>query len=404
MIINKELSIEEKARRYDEAIKRLEDIEAGKCQKTFVFTEGLFGYIFPELKESEDEDERIRKELIKFVKVNIPDEERYIAWLEKQKTSEEAMQYLKENHSPSEVSDFQAAMNIAVAKAYDKGMKDGLKKQGAKVSAIEGFESEFERQVSDLIASAINKEHEYNQGYVKWTANALLNYAKHELEKQDEQKSADKVEPKFKIGDWIVFNGLILYIKDIVMGFYRTISIDGIPNSYDWSIDNAARLWTIEDAKEGDVLINTNVKYPFIFKEIKPSNIKTDIPNPLTVFGYCGIGGTGFTKSSGWGDTVNCIYYPAAKEQRDLLFQNMKESGYEWDTVKKELKKIEQKSTALSEEDKEEVEYTRTDAFIEKACAKLKKLMYDSLMFQGRLHQEEIIERFIEDFKNHMKG
>jgi hypothetical protein len=52
----------------------------------------------------------------------------------------------------------------------------------------------------------------------------------------------------------------------------------------------------------------------------------------------------------------------------------------------------------------EDVEYTRTDAFIEKACAKLKKLMYDSLMFQGRLHQEEIIERFIEDFKNHMKG
>jgi hypothetical protein len=30
--------------------------------------------------------------------------------------------------------------------------------------------------------------------------------------------------------------------------------------------------------------------------------------------------------------------------------------------------------------------------------------MYDNLMFQGRLHQEEIIERFVEDFKNHIKG
>ena len=50
------------------------------------------------------------------------------------------------------------------------------------------------------------------------------------------------------------------------------------------------------------------------------------------------------------------------------------------------------------------VEYARTDAFVEKACVKLKKLMYDNLMFQGRLHQEEIIERFIEDFKNHIKG
>lgn len=33
--------------------------------------------------------------------------------------SEQAMKYLQEHHSPSEVSDFQAAMNIAVAKAID---------------------------------------------------------------------------------------------------------------------------------------------------------------------------------------------------------------------------------------------------------------------------------------------
>ena len=55
-------SIEEKAKAYDEAIKRLEDIKTGKCQKTFVFTEGLFDYIFPELKESEDES------MVKFIK------------------------------------------------------------------------------------------------------------------------------------------------------------------------------------------------------------------------------------------------------------------------------------------------------------------------------------------------
>ena len=37
-------------------------------------------------------------------------------WQKKQ-TSEQAMKYLQEHHSPSELSDFQAAMNIAVAKA-----------------------------------------------------------------------------------------------------------------------------------------------------------------------------------------------------------------------------------------------------------------------------------------------
>ena len=51
-----------------------------------------------------------------------------------------------------------------------------------------------------------------------------------------------------------------------------------------------------------------------------------------------------------------------------------------------------------------DVEYTRTDAFIEKACVKLKKLMYDKLMFQGRWHREEVIDNFVEDFKNYMKG
>ena len=52
----------------------------------------------------------------------------------------------------------------------------------------------------------------------------------------------------------------------------------------------------------------------------------------------------------------------------------------------------------------EDIEYTRTDAFIEKACVNLKKLMYGNLMFQGRLHREEVIDNFIEDFKKYIEG
>ena len=52
----------------------------------------------------------------------------------------------------------------------------------------------------------------------------------------------------------------------------------------------------------------------------------------------------------------------------------------------------------------DDIEYTRTDAFIEKACVKLKKLMYDNLMFQGRLHRKEVIDNFVEDFKKYMEG
>ena len=54
-------------------------------------------------------------------------------------------------------------------------------------------------------------------------------------------------------------------------------------------------------------------------------------------------------------------------------------------------------------DDETAVEYTRTDAFIEKACKKLEKCMYDNLMFQGRLHRKEVIEMFIEDFKKYME-
>lgn len=49
------------------------------------------------------------------------------------------------------------------------------------------------------------------------------------------------------------------------------------------------------------------------------------------------------------------------------------------------------------------VEYTRSDVFIEKACKKLEKCMYDNLMFQGRLHRKEVIEMFIEGFKKAME-
>lgn len=50
-----------------------------------------------------------------------------------------------------------------------------------------------------------------------------------------------------------------------------------------------------------------------------------------------------------------------------------------------------------------DIEYVRKDAFIKKACVKLKKLMYDNLMFQGRLHREEVINNFVEDFRKSME-
>ena len=97
----KELSIEEKAKRYDEAIERAESIY-NETAIPSATTKGICTYIFPELKESED-DRMIQyfKDLAPFDKA---DElyEKYgfshkdaIAWLEKQ--GEQKLLYVNDN-------------------------------------------------------------------------------------------------------------------------------------------------------------------------------------------------------------------------------------------------------------------------------------------------------------------
>ena len=87
----RELSVEEKARRYDEVFKRANELnyvsDKDSLQRKTV------EYIFPELKESENIDERVRKALIKlvtnhasmdlFIEYDIHLDEA-LSWLEKQ--------------------------------------------------------------------------------------------------------------------------------------------------------------------------------------------------------------------------------------------------------------------------------------------------------------------------------
>ena len=65
------------------------------------------------------------------------------------------------------------------------------------------FANEFENQVSHLIASVLNGEHEYNEGFVKYVAQSLLEFAK------KEQKSAEwneeDVKRLYSIGTQIGF-------------------------------------------------------------------------------------------------------------------------------------------------------------------------------------------------------
>ena len=142
----------------------------------------------------------------------------------------------------------------------------------------------------------------------------------------------NKTAPKFKVGDWITDDTDTYQIVKIEDEWYITDEGDKVCFSV---IHQGYHLWTIQDAKDGDVLAN---KYGAIF-----INAGSD-ESRVTLDSYCYISIQGEFhieehKTGSW--FYKNDIKPATKEQRDLLFQKMKESGYEWNDEKKELKMAE---------------------------------------------------------------
>lgn len=147
------------------------------------------------------------------------------------------------------------------------------------------------------------------------------------------------------------------------------------------------KIWTIEDAKDGDILVMTKDGDPFIFKGF------LDKFHPNCPVAYGGVTHDGIfdiSSGDGWWDEGEIS--PATKVQYDLLFQKMKEAGYEWDAEKKELKEIKQ-NPAWSEEDEER---------IEQICEDLKCGLenFHSRKNVKGLHFEEIIKSNIDWLKS----
>ena len=219
--------------------------------------------LFPELKEGEDE--YMRKALIKFTHEN---------------------QYIYTTYNGRKITKEEFIM--------------WLEKQGEQSNA--------------------NKE--YWRGYREGKQEVLDKYS--ELEKQGEQKPADKVESKFHEGDWAVYDGWHCQITEVREDGYCNDHNGFIPKNR----EDDMRLWTIQDAKDGDVLASN--RSTFIFSQEymarKPE-------------AHCGImNGLFIVKPEGCWTNEKC--YPATKEQRETLFKVMHEAGYEWDAEKKELREI----------------------------------------------------------------
>ena len=167
---------------------------------------------------------------------------------------------------------------------------------------------------------------------------------------KEEEKEPEK--PKFKIGDWMIYEENIYQIHNISLKkYYECLRTDGTVHTFDFEyIDSKSRLWTIQDSKDGDVLVCGKDKRPFIFKGF------LDKFHPENPVAYCGIDCNGaFAISSGDGWWTETEVQLANKEQCDLLFQKMHEAGYEWNPDTKELRKIEQPPVEVpTEEPKEE--------------------------------------------------
>ena len=292
--------------------------------------------IVPELKESEDEE--IRKLLIEFV--NQYGDKFYgqiakasaIAWLEKQGEKR------SDDNTESKFKD----KLLELFQRFRWCNKGEIPTNGDIIEYVNAHIQELidvNQNPTDLI--------EELQDYIKNTPSEQRNKDWNELEsysKPDtvwEHNEKENIKPKFEIGNWITDGneiGIVIPWSEGCIGYktiYETEKAFKADQSHLWHI------WTINDAKDGDVL--AAYECYVIFKEIDDLNIKC----------YCTyhyMNNPTFFVNTLQNKTA---FHPATKEQRDLLFQKVRESGYEWNAEKKELKKIEQ--TTWSEEDEYQI-------------------------------------------------
>lgn len=276
----------------------------------------------PELKESNDE--RIRNLLYclirdrsdnwKLLENNGVSVDMALAWIEKQ----------GESYTKSDVDD-----------AYLKGVtntKNEIEKQ---------YEANY--QIRKDIATFIFNYKGDIKDRAKWMD--YLGIKVSFAEKQGEQKPAEKVEPQFHKGDWIVHHGTenIYQVVAVIDNQYQLKYGDNYTIQNCADVDRCARLYDVaKDAKDGDVLVmqKTRGTYEsiFIFNKIENNRIiqylhyfitdtDEEVCEARSIDGFLGFVGTNV--------------HPATKEQRDTLMKAMADAGWEFDFEKKELKKIE---------------------------------------------------------------
>jgi len=306
----------------------MEKKEVMKILKDFYDKSALFSVrtaldtVIPEL--AEPEDERTRKAIINvfashkeyenFFGVSVED---ILAWLEKQGNS--AKECLNLPHFTfDDVLALQCCMETVKKVQEDKELYEQLQSLHNRLHDAYWLEKQGQTFTKKDVDDA----------YLKGVCDT-----KQKLEKQGEQ------HPKFRIDDWVVDNYWhdVKKVSEITEDGYRFNNGDSASFEH---ANEYIRLWTIQDAKDGDVLVcesgERTFECLFIFKLIADREVHE----------YCSYRTIDkhFSLKNSFLGYVDNVYHPATKEQRDQLEKAMADAGYIFDFERKELKEIEQKS------------------------------------------------------------
>ena len=355
----KGLSIEEKAKAYDKAIERarkLQENSNGMILKKWLWN------IFPELKESEDE--KIRKELLehcinrrdgKQVCVDASDYRRWADWLFRQGVENIPNVSYDKEISNEIIKFLELPHPQFVGKRHQEEWIAWLEKQGKQNLIMAKSPQLGEQKPFDYEDANIQQKDFAPKSAMEAAKEKKIDNA-NKVEPKDYNsidphffKTTDKVEPKFKVGDWI--SGYYRYYKVLSLNNdgYMVEDVDGDKINILFENEKFHHLFTIADAKDGDVLVSAS-NQPFIYEGEY---------NSFSVGAYCGIDCIGeyfivSQEKCRW--TVKNGVKPATKEQRDTLLKAMTDAGYTFDFEKKELKKIENTRPMLSDFFKSEYE------------------------------------------------
>lgn len=143
-------------------------------------------------------------------------------------------------------------------------------------------------------------------------------------------------------GDWIVdsfgYNWWVIEITYSSGMFHLERDMDRAERFETWTtIENSYHPWTIKDAEPGNIISVT--LYPGeiwtgIFRSLESNN---------SFSSYCFVNTRGVFKTGSTGHGNLKFAHPAIDEQRKLLMEKMKESGYGWDSLRKILRRFDHK-------------------------------------------------------------